>query len=74
MFDLVVLEALCWTFFQRSSVYVYIIVVVVVVLIEGFILYNINKVINNFFTIWVIIQAIGIIITMIIFFFNGPKF
>ena len=54
--------------------YVYVIVVIVVLFIEGGILYNINRIINNYFMLWVVVQAFGILITMIFFFFNGPKF
>ena len=74
VFDLVVTEALCWMILGEDEIYIYIIVFFAVLLLEGLVLYNIFRIVNNYFMVWIAIQFAGIAYTMFIFMFNGLKF
>ena len=73
LFDLVVIEGFVWTLFGTENLIVYFIVFFFVACGSGTVLYNMNKLINNYFMFWVVLQAAGIIFSMAFFFFNGPK-
>ena len=74
IFDLVVTEALCWMVLNEDEIYIYIIVFFAVLLLEGLVLYNIYRIVNNYFMVWITIQFIGVVYTMFIFMLNGLKF
>ena len=80
LFDLIVTEALFWMIFHRDLEYLNfdvfrnILVMLCVLFFEGLILYNIYRIVNNYFVLWITIQFLGAAFTMFIFMFNGPKF
>ena len=74
VFDIVIVEFLCWTYFGKSYYVIYGIVFVLVIVIHAVIICQMNKMNNTYVMCWVLIQAMGIILSMSLFFFNGPKF
>ena len=55
LFDLVVIEGFVWTLFGTENLIVYFIVFFFVGIGSGTVLYNMNKLINNYFMFWVVL-------------------
>lgn len=72
--DLIIIECLVFTFFGSDSYYIYIGVFVGMATLIVALLYYMRRLTSNGIMIFLVIQIIGIGISMVFFILNGPKF
>ena len=60
--------------FEISVSWAYILVVAALGAVETLLLYNMSRLRSTQFTCWVLVQVVGIAISMVFFVWNGPKF
>jgi uncharacterized membrane protein len=76
LFDLVIVLFLCWEFLRESqqSYLWYGIAFLVVLALHGALGSQMNRLGSSYIMVWVLFQSVGILLSMCLFFLNGPKF
>ena len=72
--DLIIIECLVYTFFGSDSYYIYVGVFFAQATFEACLLYYMRRLTSQGIMMFLVIQILGIALSMVFFILNGPKF